>query len=146
MINEIQPFPWGGEPIVFPEGPDTPVKATRYYVNDVPVTVATERVQYFGPDGRLITESLKDYTRKTVHSEYASLDDFLSKWNAADRKQAILDELARKGVFLEELAEQVGTGYDAFDLVCHISVRSTAAYKKGAREQREEAKRVRHIW
>jgi type I site-specific restriction endonuclease len=70
---------------------------------------------------RLITESLKDYTRKTVRKTYASLDAFLTAWNDADRKQAILEELVAKGVFLDELAEQVGRDYDAFDLVCHVA-------------------------
>jgi len=87
----------------------------------VEVRVATERVQYLDANGKLITESLRDYTRKAVLKEYASLDAFLSGWNDADRKQVILEELAEKGVFLDELAEQVGRDYDAFDLVCHVA-------------------------
>lgn len=83
--------------------------------------VATERVQYLDECGRLITESLRDYSRKAVLSEYASLDAFLIGWNDADRKQVILEELAEKGVFLDELAEQVGRDFDAFDLICHVA-------------------------
>jgi len=94
---------------------------TKYYVNNVEVRVATERVQYLDASGKLITESLKDYSRRTVRSAYASLDDFLTVWRDAERKQVILEELAAKGVFLDELAEQVGRDYDAFDLVCHIA-------------------------
>ena len=90
-------------------------------INNVPVSVSVERVQYLDENGRLITESLTDYTRKTVRTAYASLDDFLTVWNDAEKKQAVLEELAAKGVFLEELAEQVGSEYDAFDLVCHIA-------------------------
>ena len=93
----------------------------KYYVNNVEVRVATERVQYLDEYGKLITESLKDYSRKTVRQSYASLNAFLTVWNDAEKKQAILDELAAKGVFLEELAEQVGRDYDAFDLVCHVA-------------------------
>lgn len=96
-------------------------KPTRYVVNNVEVTVVTQRVQYLDANGKLITESLKDYSRKTVRQEYASLDAFLSVWNDAERKQAIVDELASKGVFIEELAEQAGGDYDAFDLICHIA-------------------------
>ena len=94
---------------------------TKYYVNNVEVRVATERVQYLDANGRLITESLRDYSRKTVLNEYSSLDSFLTVWNDAEKKQAILEELAAKGVFLDELADQVGRDYDAFDLVCHIA-------------------------
>ncbi len=38
----------------------------RYVVANVEVKVASERVQYFDANGKLITESLKDYTRKTL--------------------------------------------------------------------------------
>jgi type I restriction enzyme R subunit len=107
--------PGGSEPPGIGERP------AKYYVDDVEVTVATERVQYLGADGRLITESLKDFTRKTVRKAYASLGAFLNAWKEADRKQVIMEELARQGVFLEELAEQVGRDYDAFDLVCHVA-------------------------
>jgi type I restriction enzyme R subunit len=100
-----------------PPGPGT----TKYYVNNVEVRVATERVQYLDASGKLITESLKDYSRKTVRQDYASLNVFLTAWNSAEKKQAILEELAAKGVFLDELAEQVGRQYDAFDLVCHVA-------------------------
>jgi type I restriction enzyme R subunit len=96
-------------------------KATRYVVNNVPVSVSVERVQYLDENGHLITESLTDYTRKTVRSAYASLNDFLTAWNDAGKKQAILEQLATQGVFLDELAEQVGCDYDPFDLVCHVA-------------------------
>ena len=96
-------------------------RSIKYFVNNVEVRVATERVQYLDEYGKLITESLKDYSRKTVRQSYASLNAFLTVWNDAEKKQAILDELAAKGVFLEELAEQVGRDYDAFDLVCHVA-------------------------
>jgi type I restriction enzyme, R subunit len=106
-----------GGAIVDPPGPSP----RKYYVDDVEVTVALERVQYLGADGKLITESLKDYSRKTVRKSYASLDAFLTVWNDAERKQVILEELANEGVFLDELAEQVGPDYDAFDLICHVA-------------------------
>jgi type I restriction enzyme R subunit len=124
-----EPQPGEGEaPIDGPYEPPGPFDPpgtgdgpTKYYVNDVKVTVATERVQYLDEHGKLITESLKDYTRKTVRKSYTSLNAFLSAWNDADRKQVIIEELATHGVFLDELAEQVGRDYDAFDLVCHVA-------------------------
>ena len=96
-------------------------RPAKYYVDDVEVTVATERVQYLDADGKLITESLKDYTRKTVRKAYTSLSAFLNAWKDADRKQAIIEELSSRGVFLDELAEQVGLDFDAFDLICHVA-------------------------
>lgn len=92
----------------------------RYVVNNVEVQVASERVQYYDADGRLITESLKDYTRKALATEFASLDDFLRRWSSAEKKQAVIDELAKEGVFFEALAEEIGRDCDPFDLICHI--------------------------
>lgn len=111
----------GDEPWTGSEDEDGGTRPTRYVVDNVEVRVATERVQYLDENGRLITESLRDYSRKTVRKAYTSLDDFLTVWNDAERKQAILDELGTKGLFLEELAEQVGRDYDAFDLICHVA-------------------------
>ncbi|WP_008310767.1 EcoAI/FtnUII family type I restriction enzme subunit R [Leptolyngbya sp. PCC 6406] len=93
----------------------------RYVVANVEVKVAAERVQYFDADGKLITESLKDYTRKTLAKEFASLNDFLRRWSDADKKQAIIDELANQGVFFEALAEEIGRDLDPFDLICHVA-------------------------
>jgi type I restriction enzyme, R subunit len=135
--------PTGGEPPEPPLPPDTgpggdgPQPRTRYYVDNVPVSVVMERVQFLDEYGKLITESLTDYTRKAVHKNYASLDDFLNIWNAAARKQAIVDLLAGQGVFLDELAEQVGRDYDPFDLVCHV------AFDQPPLTRRERAERVK---
>jgi type I restriction enzyme, R subunit len=109
----------GGEDNGLPS--DCSRRRNKYYVDDVEVSVVSERVQYLDGDGKLITETLKAYTRKTVLQQYQSLNAFLSAWGDAERKQAIVEELARQGVFLDELAEQVGRDYDAFDLVCHIA-------------------------
>jgi type I restriction enzyme R subunit len=133
QIAEDAPPPYLGAPL---DPAHQAPGARRYYVDDVPVVVATERVQYLDADGNLITESLRDYTRKTVKKTYRSLDAFLNAWNNADRKQAVVDELLSQGVFLEELAEEVGRGYDAFDLVCHV------AFDQPPLTRRERADRV----
>lgn len=106
----------------FPGDDDLPKgKRTKYYVHDVEVTVLKQRVQYIDKYGKLITESLTDYTRRNVRNQFATLDDFLAAWNHAERKQAILDELAAQGVLIEELQEQIGQEFDPFDLLCHIA-------------------------
>jgi type I restriction enzyme R subunit len=123
-----------------PEGaplPEVREPTPKYVVDDVEVSIVSERVQYLDANGKLITESLKDYTRKAVHKAYASLNAFLNAWNDADRKQAVIDELATHGVFLDELAEQVGRDLDAFDLICHV------AFDQPPRTRRERAEKVR---
>ena len=101
-----------------PDGPEPGVK--KYYVDDVPVTIIAERVQYVGKDGKLITESLKDYTKAAINNEFSSLDSFLKYWTEADKKYTILEELTEQGVFIEALAEEVGKDLDPFDMICHI--------------------------
>lgn len=94
--------------------------AVKYVVSGVEVSVLAERVQYYGRNGRLITESLNDYTRKTVQEQYATLDDFLRRWSSADRKKVVVDELREQGVLMEALSEEVGKEMDPFDLICHV--------------------------
>jgi type I restriction enzyme R subunit len=107
-----------------------------YVVGGVRFTVLAERVQYYDRDGRLITESLKDYTRRTVQEEFSSLDTFLKRWNESDRKQAIVDELLERGVLLEALEDAAGGQLDPFDLICHV------AFDQPALTRRERADNV----
>jgi type I restriction enzyme R subunit len=112
-------------------------KGKRYVVAGVTVSVVSERVQYYGPDGRLITESLKDYTRRKVSEDFASLDEFLRGWGAAEKKEAIIREMEERGVLFSALADEVGRDFDPFDLVCHV------AFGQPALTRRERADRVR---
>ena len=95
--------------------------AITFVVSGVKFKIIAERVQYYDKNGKLITESLKDFTRKAVTEEYATLKDFLKEWRAAERKQVILDELLERGVVLEALVEGAGRDLDPFDLICHIA-------------------------
>lgn len=88
-------------------GEDDGKKRLKYVVDSIPIYVIAERVQYYGPDGRLITESLHDYTRACVQKQFVSLDDFLRRWSDAEQKKAIIDEMAAQGVMWEALAEEV---------------------------------------
>lgn len=97
-------------------------KPRKYYVKDVPVSVLSERVQYIDKDGKLITESLIDYTRKNILGQYARLDAFIRKWTAAKKKQVVIDELKEEGVLLDAVREEIGkTEIDDFDLILHLA-------------------------
>jgi type I restriction enzyme R subunit len=133
--------PGGEQPPEPPLPPELPgEKRTKYVVGgEVTVYVVAERVQYYGPGGKLITESLKDYTRKAVRKEYASVDDFLRRWTNAERKKAVIDELEAQGVLLEALAEEVGKkqgkAFDPFDLICHVAFDRPPLSRKERAEQ-----------
>ena len=81
-----------------------------------------QEVKYIDPKtGKLITESLKDFSKKTIISEYASIDDFLTKWKESERKDVLINELLDRGVALEELRKEVGKDLDTFDLILHVA-------------------------
>lgn len=117
---------------------DPPEKKHKYRVRGVEVTILNERVQYYDKDGKLITESVTDYSKKNILGEYATLDSFLRAWNSEEKKQAIIDELQERGVLLEALREASGNkDIDDFDLICHI------AYDKAPLTKAERANNVR---
>lgn len=92
----------------------------KFYVSGVEVHKIAERVKYHGSDGKLVTESFKDYTRKAVLTQFSSLDEFVKRWSDADRKQVIIDELANAGVIWEALEQDVSKDMGPFDLICHV--------------------------
>lgn len=136
--DEDDNIPDDADVIIDPLPPPRGGKRTKYVVNGVDVSIIGERVQYFAKDGKLITESIKDYTRKTVYQEFATLDDFLKRWSAAERKDAIIQELLDQGVLLEALAAEVGQDFDPFDLICHV------AFDQPALSRRERAQQVKN--
>lgn len=91
-------------------------------VNGVEVRVLNERVQYYDKDGKLITGSITDYSRRNILQRYATLDAFLHAWDAEERKATIVEELENQGVLLSELREAAGDpAIDDFDLICHVA-------------------------
>jgi type I restriction enzyme R subunit len=123
---------------LFIGGSDELDEPRKYIVGgSVSVAVARERVQYLNADGKLVTESLRDYTRINLGKAYDSLDGFLQAWNSAERKAALIEELERRGVFLDALADEVGKDLDPFDLLLHV------AYDQPPLTRRERAQRVK---
>lgn len=110
-----------GDPPDITLPPDVPGKRLKVYVNDVPVSIVAERVEYLDEYGKLITESLRTFARNELRKHYASLDAFLNRWNNAERKEAIVQELADEGLPLDTIAQELGTDFDPFDLICHIA-------------------------
>ena len=93
----------------------------KYYVSGVKVSVASERVQYYGKGGQLITESLKQYSKDNIIREYHSIESFKQKWKTTSKKEELLQEMAEQGIFIEALREEAGRDLGAFDLICHVA-------------------------
>ena len=114
----------------------------KIYVDGVSATIVAERVEYLDENGRLVTESLRDFTKKALRKRFASLDDFLKRWNAAERKQAILDELDAEGLPLERVAAELNRDLDPFDLICHVAFDA----KPLTRRERADNVRKRNVF
>ncbi|HUQ38394.1 MAG TPA: DEAD/DEAH box helicase family protein [Aestuariivirga sp.] len=110
---------------------------TKIVISGVPARIIAERIEYIGSDGKLITESYRDYARKAIMSEFRSLDEFIQRWNEADRKLSIIVELEEYGVVLANLQEAVGRDVGDFDLIAHI------AYDQPPLTRRERAEKVK---
>jgi type I restriction enzyme R subunit len=107
----------------------------KTYVNGVNVTVLHERVQFLDEEGKLITGSLKDYTKRKVKEEFASLDDFLNRWNSAEKKQAVIEELEANGIIYENFKEEIGKEMDIFDMILHCAYDMPPLTRKERAEQ-----------
>ena len=112
-------------------------KREKVIVNGVDVSVLNERVQILDNNGKLITGSLKDYTKRQVHREFRTLDDFLNKWNSADKKQIIIEELEEKGIIYENFKDEIAKEMDIFDMILHC------AYDMPPLSRKERASRVK---
>jgi len=120
-----------------PMSVDPPIEEpNKFYVNDIEVKVLSERVQYYDKDGKLITESLIEYSKRNILNEYARLDAFLQRWNKLQRKEVIIEELKERGVLLDALRSEADKDLDDFDLICHI------AYDKKPLTKAERANNV----
>lgn len=123
----LAPTPTDEETIVDQPPPEIPPPGVgsdqprKFYVRQRPVSVVLERVEYLDESGKLVTESLRDYSRNAIRRHFTSLDAFLRRWREAERKESVIAELAEEGLLLEPLQDEVGKDLDPFDLICHIA-------------------------
>jgi type I restriction enzyme R subunit len=116
-INSPEPEPYGQ-------------KKEKIYVAGIDVSILNERQQYLDANGKLITESMISYTKRSLKNRFRSLSNFLNEWNEADKKQAVIQELEKQGIILENLNEAVKANLDPFDLICHLAFDTPALTRK----------------
>lgn len=139
--------PYIGEGEIVVDGPpDISIPAVgptrrKIYVDGVGASIVAERVEYLDENGRLVTETLRDFTKSALRRRFASLDDFLKRWKSTERKQAIIEELEAEGLALDviaqELEKSLGKNLDPFDLICHV------AFDRKPLTRRERAENVK---
>ena len=111
-------------------------------MDGVGAQIVAERVEYLDESGKLVTESLRDYTRKALQKQFSSLDAFLKRWNSEQRKEAVVEELEAEGLPLDLIAAELGRDLDPFDLICHIAFDA----KPLTRQERAENVKKRDVF
>ena len=155
--SESQIDPVTGEELAFPEykidenfgtvsigepKENESTKREKIYIAGVDVSILSERKQFLDSNGKLITTSLKEYTKNGILTSYRSLDNFLQAWNDAEKKRVIIEELENQGLSFAELKEEIKSDLDIFDLICHIAWDAPAL----TRRERAENVRKRNYW
>jgi len=132
--TEVGPAPGLEFPMTVGEGNGT---SQKYVISNETFEILDERVQFIGTDGKLQTESFRDFTRNRVTGKFATLEQFINYWSANEQKSVIIEELETQGVFFDMLSESVGKEFGPFDLICHI------AYDQPPMTRRERAENVK---
>ena len=135
--NGDTPLPEPEDDGVIIDGPPEGPKKSKVYVDGIIATVVAERVEYLDERGKLITESLRDFTKRALRKRFASLDEFLSRWESTKRKQAIIEELKAEGLDIDIITAELDRDLDPFDLICHV------AFDAKPLTRRERAENVR---
>lgn len=105
------------------DGTEENPKPKKIYIKEgVSFDPIQKIVQYIDPKtGKLITASLEDFSKQAITGIYSSLEDFLNRWQATERKDIIVQELQERGIIFEELQKEVGQDIDVFDLILHVA-------------------------
>ena len=103
------------------------------------VKIVYKTVSVYDANGKLLRqESIIDYTKENILGAYASLDNFIRKWSAEEKKEKIKGLLREQGIDLETLKEDQGmSDVDDFDFICHI------AFDKKPLTRKERAENVK---
>jgi type I restriction enzyme, R subunit len=103
----------------------------KYVVNEVPVDVINSRTSYYDKNGKLVTENIIDYSKRNVLGEYPQLNDFINAWNVSDKKAALISEMKKHGLLIDEIRKNKNyENLDDFDLILHLAYDQPALTKQ----------------
>lgn len=124
-----------------PKGVEEPAPQPKPIVakDGCQVMIINKVVSVYDTDGKLLrTESITDYTKKSIIDTYATIDTFTSKWQETKKKSDIAEMLKESGIDLAALKHTENMDdVDDFDFICHI------AYGKKTLTRHERAEQVK---
>ena len=96
-------------------------ESRKIYIKDVPVSILNETVKYYDADGKLISESIVEYSGKNLKRMYERYEDFEQEWYRADSKEEFLNFLFGEGVMIDELYNKADDNIDIFDILSNMA-------------------------
>ena len=96
-------------------------QSKKVYINNVPVSIINETVKYYDADGKLITESIVEYSGRNLKRVYERYEDFEQEWYRADSKKDFLNHLFNEGVMIDALYDKANDNIDIFDILSNMA-------------------------
>ena len=96
-------------------------QSKKVYINNVPVSIINETVKYYDADGKLITESIVEYSGRNLKRVYEKYEDFEQEWYRADSKKDFLNHLFNEGVMIDALYDKANDNIDIFDILSNMA-------------------------
>ena len=93
----------------------------KVYINGVDVSILNETIKYYDADGKLITESIIEYSKKNLKRLYENYDGFEQEWFRADSKKEFIEHLMSEGIMVDALFDKVNDNIDVFDLLSNVA-------------------------
>ncbi len=104
------------------------------------IYIDSETKMVLDEHGKPMTVSYIEFSKEKLNTLYSSLDDFLTQWNQAERKQIIVDQMAKAGIKIDELMNHYPEKFqsrDIFDIIVNVAFNEPMLYRT------ERAKRIK---
>ena len=114
----------------------------KIYINGVDVSILNETIKYYDADGKLITESIMEYSKKNLKRMYTNYEGFEQEWLRADSKKEFVEFLLGEGVMVDALFDKVNDNVDIFDLLSNVAFDKEVVPKEERVEKVKESKEI----
>lgn len=112
----------------------------KIYIKGVDVSILNETVKYYDADGKLITESIMEYSKKNLKRLYENHNGFEQEWFRADSKKEFLEHLMSEGVMVDAVFDKVNdNNIDIFDILSNMAYDEEALTKEDRIEKVKES-------
>ena len=104
------------------------------------IYIDSETKMVLDEHGKPMTVSYIEFSKEKLNTLYSSLEDFLTQWNQAERKQIIVDQMTKAGIKIDELMKHYPEKFqsrDIFDIIVNVAFNEPMLYRT------ERAKRIK---